>query len=97
MTDVKNLILQIRTLNLQQLNQVAEAIRDQRTYQNREATRSLTVGDTVTFDAKSDGVVTGQVTKVNVKTVAVKCGRTGINWKVHASLLKKIDTVQMVS
>jgi len=97
MTDIKNLILQIRTLNNEQLNKVSEAVRDQRTWLTRDTARSLNVGDTVTFDAKTRGVITGRVTKVNIKTVAVKCNRTGANWKVHASLLKKVDTTQVVS
>ena len=97
MTDVKNLILQIRTLNNEQLNEVSVAVRDHRTWLIREATRSLIIGDTVTFDAKTRGVVTGRVTKVNVKTVAVTCNRTGTNWKVGSSLIKKIDTTAVVS
>jgi preprotein translocase subunit YajC len=97
MTDVKNLILQIRTLNNEQLNEVSVAVRDQRTWLTRDTARSLNVGDTVTFDAKTRGIITGRVTKVNVKTVAVKCNRTGTNWKVHASLLKKVDTTTVVS
>ena len=97
MTDIKNLILQIRTLNNEQLNKVSEAVRDQRTWLTRDTARSLNVGDTVTFDAKTRGVITGTVTKVNIKTVLVKCNRTGLNWKVGAGLLKKVDTTQVVS
>jgi hypothetical protein len=97
MTDVKNLILQIRTLNQQQLNQVTEAVRDHGTWLIREATRSLMIGDTVTFDAKTRGIITGTVSKINLKTVLVKCNRTGGNWKVASSLIKKIDIKQAVS
>ena len=72
-----------------QLNELIEAIKLKRTYIARQATRSLMVGDTVTFDAKMRGQITGQVVKINRKTVQVRCNRTQGLWKVTASMLKQ--------
>jgi ribosomal protein L35AE/L33A len=73
-----------------ELNQVIEAIKLKRTHLARQASRSLMVGDTVTFDAKMRGQVTGQVVKVNRKTVQVRCNRTQGLWKVTASMLTQV-------
>ena len=73
-----------------ELNQVIEAIKLPRTHLARQASRSLMVGDTVTFDAKMRGQVTGQVVKVNRKTVQVRCNRTQGLWKVTASMLTQV-------
>jgi len=73
-----------------ELNQVIEAIKLKRTHLARQASRSLMVGDTVSFDAKTRGVVTGTVTKVNRKTVQVRCNRTQGLWKVTASMLTQV-------
>lgn len=73
-----------------ELNQVIEAIKLKRTHLARQASRSLMVGDTVTFDAKMRGQVTGQVVKVNRKTVQIRCNRTQGLWKVTASMLTQV-------
>ena len=73
-----------------ELNQVIEAIKLKRTHLARQASRSLMVGDTVSFDAKTRGVITGAVTKVNRKTVQVRCNRTQGLWKVTASMLTQV-------
>jgi hypothetical protein len=90
MNNVQTAITAIRNMNSDELNQVAEAIKLQRTYNARTATRSLMVGDTVSFDAKTRGIITGTVEKINIKTVQVRCNRTQGLWKVTASMLKQI-------
>jgi preprotein translocase subunit YajC len=90
MNNVQTAITAIRNMNSDEINQVVEAIKMQRTYNARTATRSLMVGDTVTFDAKTRGIITGQVIKINTKTVQVRCNRTQGLWKVTASALKQI-------
>lgn len=90
MNNVQIAINAIRNMNADEINQVVEAIKLQRTYNARTATRSLRVGDTVSFDAKTRGVITGQVTKINTKTVQVRCNRTQGLWKVTASVLKQV-------
>ena len=88
MNNVQTAITAIRNMNSAELNQVAEAIKLQRTYNARTATRKLLVGDIVGFDAKSRGYITGRVVKVNPKTVLVKDSASGTQWKVSATLLE---------
>ena len=90
MNNVQTAITAIRNMNSDEINQVVEAIKLQRTYNARTATRSLMVGDTVSFDAKTRGIITGTVEKINTKTVNVRCSRTQGLWKVTASALKQI-------
>ena len=80
----------IYKMNNDELNQVIEAIKLKRTHLARQASRSLMVGDTVTFDAKMRGQITGQVVKINTKTVQVRCNRTQGLWKVTASMLTQV-------
>jgi hypothetical protein len=89
MNNVQKAITAIRAIESnEELNQLIEAFKLQRTYLARTATRKLMVGDIVGFDAKTRGYITGRITKINTKTVAVKCSRTGTNWKVTASALE---------
>jgi preprotein translocase subunit YajC len=90
MNNVQTAITAIRNMTNDEINQVVEAIKLQRTFNARTATRSLMVGDTVTFDARTRGVITGTVTKINTKTVQVRCNRTQGLWKVTASMLKQV-------
>jgi hypothetical protein len=50
----------------------------------------LRVGDTVRFDAKSRGIQTGQVIKINPTRVKVQAGN--ITWNVSPQLLKRVET-----
>lgn len=90
MNNVQTVITAIRGMTSNEINQVVEAIKLQRTYLARSASRSLMVGDTVTFDAKMRGQITGQVVKINTKTVQVRCNRTQGLWKVTASMLTQV-------
>jgi hypothetical protein len=91
MNNVQKAIQAIRNIETSaELNELVEAFKLQRTYLARQTARSLMVGDTVTFDAKMRGVITGQVIKINTKTVQVRCNRTQGLWKVTASMLKQV-------
>ena len=90
MNNVQTAITAIRNMSNDEINQVVEAIKLQRTYNARVATRSLMVGDTVTFDAKMRGQIVGQVIKINRKTAQVRCNRTQGLWKVTASMLTQV-------
>ena len=90
MNNVQTAITAIRNMTNDEINQVVEAIKLQRTFNARQTARTLTVGDTVSFDARTRGVITGTVTKINRKTVQVRCNRTQGMWKVTASMLKQI-------
>ncbi|MGY8867922.1 MAG: hypothetical protein ACKVJK_20135 [Methylophagaceae bacterium] len=70
-----------------QINQVIEAIKLQQTYVARQAARSVQVGTVVSFAGRRGNTVTGEVTKINQKTVVVRCSATQTQWKVTASML----------
>ena len=91
MNNVQTAITAIRNMTNDEINQVVEAIKLQRTFNARTATRALSVGDTVEFEARGR-TITGTVTKINRKTVVVREQGYG-QWKVTASLLKVVDTV----
>ena len=88
MTMMNTVLDQVARMDNDELNRVAQAIKLRRTFNARTATRSLMVGDIVGFDAKTRGYITGRVTKVNTKTVGVRCSKTGTQWKVTATLLE---------
>jgi sulfate adenylyltransferase subunit 1 (EFTu-like GTPase family) len=92
MNNFATAITAIHKMDNDQLNAVIRAVKDRRTYLARLKANSFQVGDTVSFAARGMQVV-GTVTKVNTKTVAVKQNNSFTTWRVHASLLKKVDTV----
>lgn len=83
----------IYQMDMDQLNQVVEAIKLKRTHLAKQTARSIVRGDVVSFTGKRGELVTGVVTKVNPKTVIVKA-KSGIQWRVTASLLTKLGLGQ---
>ena len=83
----------IYQMEADELNQIVEAVKLKRTHLARTMTRSVVVGDTVTFEARGR-TVTSKVTKVNTKTIQVReestNGFSSTNWKVTASLVQKV-------
>ena len=92
MNTIQNVVTAIHKMNTDELNQVIEAVKLQRNFLTRQKAVTFRVGDTVSFAARGMQVV-GVVTKVNTKTVAVKQNNAFTTWRVHASLLKKVDTL----
>lgn len=90
MADVQMAIEEIRNMNAQQLNQIVEAVKLQRTWLARTTVRALAIGDTVEFTARGQ-TVRGTIEKINRKTVIVKEQGYG-RWKVAASLIKVLAT-----
>jgi uncharacterized protein YkvS len=88
MNNVQTAITAIRSMNNDELNQVVEALKLQRTWLARSTARSLSVGDTVEFKGRA-GVQQGRVTKVNPKNIIVDCGYT--RYKVPASMLSLVE------
>ena len=86
MNNVQTAVTAIRNCSNDELNQIIEAIKLQRTYLARNTARSLVIGDTVTFTGRRGAKVTGTVDKINTKTVLVR-EANGTRWKVTASLL----------
>lgn len=89
MNNVQIAINAIRSMNNDELNQVVEAFKLQRTFLARSTARSLMIGDTVSFRGRG-GPLQGRVTKINQKTVIVDCGYT--KYKVPASMLTQVET-----
>lgn len=91
MSNVQTAVTAIRNMNNDEINQVVEAIKLQRTYLARNTARALAVGDTVRFQGRDGRKVVGTVEKVNRKTVIVNEAGHG-RWRVTASLLTRVDT-----
>ena len=73
-----------------QINQIIEAIKLQQTYVARNAARSVQVGTVVTFEGRRGQTVTGEVLKVNQKTIVVRDSATMAIWKVTASIVSPV-------
>jgi len=86
MNNVQTAIDAIRNMNNDEINQVVEAIKLQRTFLARTMTRAMVVGDTVSFTGRGGKTVSGTVTKINPKTVVVREQGYG-QWRVPASML----------
>ena len=56
----------------------------------QKATTQFAVGDTVEFTGRGESLMTGQVRKINRKTVSVLVGH--VRWKVSSSLLRKVPS-----
>jgi preprotein translocase subunit YajC len=84
---------QVARMSAEELNLVVESIKLRRTFLARQTTNSLVIGDKVQFDGgRKYGVVTGVVTKVNLKTIKVDSG--GTVWKVSANLITKVSELE---
>lgn len=81
---------QIQRMDNDQLNTVIEAVKQQRTWNARQITRALRVGDRVSFHNRNAKMI-GNVIKVNRKTVIVESVATNQLWKVSAQLLTLED------
>ena len=75
----------VRKMDIEQLKIVADEIKLRRTLLGNQLTRSLIVGDTVSFQGRGGVTEQGTVTKINRKTVIVKTVHN--TWKVPASML----------
>ena len=87
MNNVQSTIAAIHSMNKDELDQVVEAIKLQRTFLARSTARSLSVGDQVKFTGRQGEVIRGVVDKVNRKTVIVRSAGNQM-WRVTASLLE---------
>lgn len=91
MNTVQIAIDAIHKMNNDELAQIIEAVKLQRTWISRTTARALNAGDTVEFAARGR-VIRGTVVKVNRKNVKVKEDNAYTTWNVPASMLKMIDT-----
>ena len=71
----------------EELDDIIEVLRSHRTFLSRKAVRSLSIGNTVSFDNGKGSRIKGTVIKVNQKNVKVRCNQTQSTWRVAASFL----------
>jgi hypothetical protein len=77
--------------NNDELKVIADALHQQRSWMNAQATRNFIVGDKVKFTGRYGAIVEGVVDRVKIKNLIVKQtnGAQG-RWNVTASLCKKV-------
>jgi ribosomal protein L35AE/L33A len=75
-------------LSADELRSINQALKAAYTMLQSRAKVAFYVGESVRFNTRSGELVTGKVTKINQKTIAVRTD-TGMQWKVSPSLLKK--------
>ena len=80
----------IHQANRDELNQIVEAVKLQRTFLAKQSARTFTIGDAVQFKGRAGRTVVGTVSKVNPKTIIVDSPSQG-RWKVTASMLKSLE------
>jgi hypothetical protein len=83
---VKDILLLVHQMDRDSVEQVLNAAGMRRDYLVKTGLR---VGDTVRFDAKSRGIQTGRVIKINPTRVKVQAGT--VVWNVSPQLLTKIE------
>ena len=91
MTMINTVLDQVARMDNAELNRVIAAVKQRRTYNARNITRKLMVGDVVSVEGRGGGTVTGKVHKVNPKTVLVKESASHTMWKVTATLLTPLS------
>ena len=91
MTMINTVLDQVARMDNAELNRVIAAVKQRRTYNARNITRKLMVGDVVSFEGRGGATVTGKVHKVNPKTVLVKDSASHTMWKVTATLLTPLS------
>jgi len=79
----------IHRANRDELDQIVEAVKLQRTFLAKQSARSFSIGDAVQFTGRGGRTVVGTVNKVNPKTIIVDSPTQG-RWKVTASMLTQI-------
>jgi len=87
MKKIDGILSEIRNMDHEDLNRVIEAVKFARAQNHREATRRISVGDTVEFDGRGGKRLTGVVKKVAIKYATVDCGFDG-RWRVPAGNLR---------
>ena len=73
------------TLDRDEMHEASELLRLYASKWDRDTARQFTIGMPVSFRDRAGEIVTGTVTKVNKKTVAVQVGM--VRWKVSPGLL----------
>ena len=85
--EFKELAFTISTASSEELDRIGELMRKRRGHIQEISAMSRRVGDRVRFDANTRGIVLGEITKINRKTVKVMSDE-GVLWTVSPSLLE---------
>ena len=90
MNTVLTAVKAIHQANRDELDQIVEAVKLQRTFLAKQSARTFTIGDAVQFTGRGGRKVIGTVNKVNPKTIIVDSPTQG-RWKVTASMLTSLE------
>ena len=94
MADLREVLEFIRTCSEPNLRTIVDIVRMKQQENTFKKAMNFHYGDTVSFLDKKGRRITGKVTKVNAKSIAVEVkGDYGfpIKWRVHPSLLSKLE------
>lgn len=86
---MENVKADIGKMSNDQLNEIANAVNMRRKRIQKQAIRSMLVGNIVSFETRK-GTITGRVRKINRKNVVVQESNTDTRWNVPANLLTKL-------
>ena len=90
-----NLLDEVKEMSEEELTKLVYAIQDRRDILRYDKLKEFKVGDKVKWvhgRGTSKAAYTGEVTKVNLKTIAVKeKGRPWSRWRISPSMLTKIE------
>jgi len=90
MENLDKVIRDIRAhASIEDIREIETAIRARFDHIDRSAAYEFRVGDTVRFDAKTRGIITGKISKINRKTIKIVAD-SGMIWKVSPTLLEKV-------
>lgn len=90
---VTKAVEEIYKMDINELDQVVEAIKLKRQYLAKQAVRSFKVGDMVQFTNKTGGRVNATVEKVNRKYIVVSAHIGGQKWRVPATMLTHLSEI----
>lgn len=90
---VTKAVEEIYKMDMDELNQVVEAIKLKRQYLAKQAVRSFKIGDMVQFTNKTGGRVNATVEKVNRKYIVVSAHIGGQKWRVPATMLTHLSEI----
>ena len=79
----------LNSLSREEIKAVHEILRHRASGLEASVAVSFKAGDKVRFDARTKGIITGKVIKVNGKTIKVLSDKGG-TWRVSPSLLNKV-------
>jgi hypothetical protein len=84
-TEMETILALVGKADFDQLNEINDRGRLQRTFLANQKVRSFVIGDNVKFTGRGNFIETGVISKVNRRYIHVQVGY--MNWKVPAEML----------